>query len=145
MNPLSQLYINKKFHKSASVSICHYHRASFKKSLFIAYLEQESFRGSPGLVSFYCECVVTFYFSLFSYFCCEVYFCCQYLWQSSVVVSKFLSRVSRSGLLQPLVINITGLVQFEKNLSYILSPLASKNYLLQSISVKLNPSIFIFQ
>ena len=33
--------------------------------------------------------------------------------------------------------NITGLVQFGKNLSFILSPFASYNYFLQSISVKL--------
>ena len=70
----------------------------------------------------------------------------QCLLQISIVVPNFLSSVSRSGLIQPLVINIanwlvllqllviniTGLVQFEKNLSYILSSLASKNYFLQS-------------
>ena len=36
-----------------------------------------------------------------------------------------------------LVINVTGLVQFGKKLSYILPPLASQNYQLQNISVKL--------
>ena len=36
-----------------------------------------------------------------------------------------------------LVINIAGLVQFGKNLSHILPPLASYNYLQRSISVKL--------
>ena len=36
-----------------------------------------------------------------------------------------------------LVINVFGLVQFPKNLSYILLPLASQNYLLQNICVKL--------
>ena len=36
-----------------------------------------------------------------------------------------------------LVINVFGLVQFRKNLSYILLPLASQNYLLQNIYVKL--------
>ena len=36
-----------------------------------------------------------------------------------------------------LVINVFGLVQFQKNLSYILLPLASQNYLLQNIYVKL--------
>ena len=41
-------------------------------------------------------------------------------------------------MLQPyLVINVTGLVQIEKNLNYILPPLASYNYLQQRISVKL--------
>ena len=39
-------------------------------------------------------------------------------------------------MLQPyLVINVIGLIQFGEKLSYILPPLASKNYLLQSISV----------
>ena len=36
-----------------------------------------------------------------------------------------------------LLINLTVLVQFGKNVSQILPPLASQNYLLQSISVKL--------
>ena len=51
----------------------------------------------------------------------------------------FLGGVSRGELLQPyLVVNVTGLVQFRKNFSYILPPLASYNYYLQqSISVKL--------
>ena len=42
-------------------------------------------------------------------------------------------------MLQPyLVINVTGLVEFEKNLSFILPPLACYNYYLQQgISVKL--------
>ena len=39
----------------------------------------------------------------------------QYLKESSEVVRRFLSGVLRSGLLQPLVINITGLINFEKN------------------------------
>ena len=44
----------------------------------------------------------------------------------------------RDELLHPyLVINVTALVQFKKNLRYIVPPLASQNYLLQSISVKL--------
>ena len=48
------------------------------------------------------------------------------------------SGVSRGKLLQSyIVINVTGLIQFVKNLSYILPPLGSQNYLLQSISVKL--------
>ena len=41
-------------------------------------------------------------------------------------------------MLQPyLVINVTGLVQFGKNLNCVLAQLASRNYLQQSISVKL--------
>ena len=41
-------------------------------------------------------------------------------------------------LLQPyLGIDLTGLVQFGKNMRYILPPLVSQNYLQQSISVKL--------
>ena len=43
-----------------------------------------------------------------------------------------------------LVINVTGLFQFGKNLSYILSPLASKDYLLQNISVKLTYQFLYF-
>ena len=44
----------------------------------------------------------------------------------SGVVTRFLSEVSRRALLQPyLVINLPGLVQFGKNLSYILPALAS--------------------
>ena len=38
MNPPSQLYINRKFQKYISVSICHCHRASFMRSLFIAFM-----------------------------------------------------------------------------------------------------------
>ena len=152
MNPLSQVYINRKSQKYVSISICHYHRASFMKSLFIAYLEQWVISWPSGLISVFCECVVCFYFCLFSYFCCGVYYLlrywgkfCKYLWQSSIVVHKFLSWVSTSGLLQPSAINITGLVQIWKKFSYILSPLASKNYLLQSTSVELIVSIFMFQ
>ena len=48
------------------------------------------------------------------------------------------SQVSKRELLQPyLVINLPGLDQFGKNLSYILPPLAFWNCLQQSISVKL--------
>ena len=43
---------------------------------------------------------------------------------------------SRGELLQLyLMVNVTGLVQFGRNLSCILPPVASQNYLLQSISV----------
>ena len=135
MNPLSQLYINRQLQKYVSVSICHYHRASFMKSLFIAYLEQWVISWLSRLISFYCECVVCFYFCLFSYFCCLIYYLLRY-W------GRFVN--TWLGLLQPLVINLTGLVQFGKNLSYILSSLASSNYFLQSISVKLIVSVFTF-
>ena len=62
VNPLSQIYINRKFQKYISVSICPCHRAYFMGSLFI---------GSAALISFYCVCVVSFYFSLFSFFFVE--------------------------------------------------------------------------
>ena len=105
MNPLSQLYINRQLQKYVSVSICHYHRASFMKSLFIAYLEQWVISWLSRLISFYCECVVCFYFCLFSYFCCLMYYLLRY-W------GRFVN--TWLGLLQPLVINLTGLVQFGK-------------------------------
>ena len=41
VNPLSQLYINRKFQKYISVSICHCHRAPFMRSLFIAFKNDE--------------------------------------------------------------------------------------------------------
>ena len=41
VNPLSQLYINRKFQKYISLSICHCHRASFMRSLFIAFKNDE--------------------------------------------------------------------------------------------------------
>ena len=73
VNRLSQLNINRKFQKYISVSICHYHRESFMKSLFIAFESDEWCHfvvrfGSSALISFYCVCVVSFYFSPFSYF-----------------------------------------------------------------------------
>ena len=37
VNSVSQLYINCKFQKCISVSICHCHRASFMRYLFIAF------------------------------------------------------------------------------------------------------------
>ena len=64
VNPLSQIYINRKFQKYISVSICPCHRPYFMGSLFI---------GSAALISFYCVCVVSFYFSLFSYLFCGVH------------------------------------------------------------------------
>ena len=73
VNPLSQLYINRKFQNYICVSICHCHRASFMRSLFIAFKSNEWFNfvvhiGSPVFFLFYCVCVVSFYFSAFSYF-----------------------------------------------------------------------------
>ena len=74
VNPLSQLYINRKFQKYISLSICHCHRASFMRSLFIAFKNDEWCHfvvriGSLALISFYCVCIVSFYFSLFLLFC----------------------------------------------------------------------------
>ena len=72
VNPLSQLDINQKFQNYISVSICHCHRAPFMNPLFITYKNDEWCHfgvclGAPALISFYCVCVVYFYFSLFSY------------------------------------------------------------------------------
>ena len=143
MNPLSQLYINWKFQKYISVSICHCHRAFFMKSLFIAYKNDEWCHflvriGSPAFISCYCVCVIFFYLSLFFLiFFCGVYYLLRYWGKfnytfnntaptaNNIVAPKFLSGVSMSWLLRSLVINITGLIQFGRNLSYILSPLAS--------------------
>ena len=41
VNPLSRLYINQKLKKYTSVSICHCHRASFMRSFFIAFKNDE--------------------------------------------------------------------------------------------------------
>ena len=76
VNPLSQLYINRKFQKYISVSICPCHRASFMRSLFIAF-KNDKWRHFVvlivpiALISFYCVCVASFCFSLFSYFFAE--------------------------------------------------------------------------
>ena len=90
VNPLSQLYINQKFQKYVSVSICHCHRASFMKSLFIAYNDDEWRHlvvriDSLAFISFYCVWVASFYFSIFNYFLWSLLFAevlrqvCQYL------------------------------------------------------------------
>ena len=76
VNPLSQLYINRKFQKYISVSICPCHRASFVRSLFIAFKNDEwrhfvVLIVSIALISFHCLCVASFCFSLFSYFFAE--------------------------------------------------------------------------
>ena len=70
VNPLSQLYISRKLQKYISVSICHCHRASFTRTLFIAFKNDEWCHfvvriGSPALILCYCVCVFSFYFSLF--------------------------------------------------------------------------------
>ena len=70
VNPLSQLYISRKLQKYISVSICHCYRASFTRTLFIAFKNDEWCHfvvriGSPALILFYCVCVFSFYFSLF--------------------------------------------------------------------------------
>ena len=50
----------------------------------------------------------------------------------------FLSGVSRGEMIQSyLVISVTGLFHYGKKFSYILPSLASQNYLLQSVPVKL--------
>ena len=41
VNPLSQLYINRGLQKYISVSICHCQRASFMRSLFTAFKNDE--------------------------------------------------------------------------------------------------------
>ena len=89
--------------------------------------------GSPVFISFYCVCFASFYFFSFSDsflwiplpFSFEVSLL-SILKKSSGVVTRFLSEVSRCALLQPyLVINLPSLVQFGKNLSYILPARAS--------------------
>ena len=70
VNPLSQLYINRKFRKYISVSISHSHRASFMRSLVIAFKKDEWCHfvvriGSLALISFYCVCAVSFCLSYF--------------------------------------------------------------------------------
>ena len=62
-------------HKICKISICinHCHKASFMKSLLIAYKNHEWFHfvvriRSPALVQFYCVWSVSFYFPLFYYF-----------------------------------------------------------------------------
>ena len=76
VNPLLQLHINRKFQKYISVSICPCHRASFVRSLFIAFKNDEwrhfvVLIVSIALISFHCLCVASFCFSLFSYFFAE--------------------------------------------------------------------------
>ena len=68
VNPLSQSYINRKSQKS--VSIYHCDRVPSMNTLFIAFKSDELRHfavrvGSAALTSFYCVCVVSFYFSLF--------------------------------------------------------------------------------
>ena len=70
LNPLSQLYIDRKFQKYISVSISPCHRASFMRSPFIAFKNDEWCHlvvciGSVPLISFYCVCVSFLSISLF--------------------------------------------------------------------------------
>ena len=79
VNPLSQIYINRKFQKYISVSICPCHRAFFMRFLFIAFKNDEWCHfavriNSLALISFYCVCVVSFYFPFFSYYFCGVHY-----------------------------------------------------------------------
>ena len=54
-------------------------------------------------------------------------------------VPRFLDGVSKDGLVQPyLVINVTGLVQFGKNLCYILTILTWKNLCFIEFSTKIH-------
>ena len=58
VNPLSQLYINRKFQKYISVSICHCHRASFMRSFFIAFKNEQCHfvvRVSPSIETPKCQ------------------------------------------------------------------------------------------
>ena len=79
VNPLSKLYINRKFQKYVSVSIFHCHRTSFMRSLFVLYKERwmVSFRGTYWLSSAYfillCVCRFFLYLSFFIFFCRAYY------------------------------------------------------------------------
>ena len=86
-----------------------------------------SFRGTYWLPNVYSILLRVVSFLSISFFFSEFFwYVCQYLKQSSGGVPRFLSGVSSDELLHPyLVINLPGLVQFERNLSYILPPLAS--------------------
>ena len=86
-----------------------------------------SFRGTYWLPNVYFILLrVVSFLSISFFFSNFFWYVCQYLKQSSGVVPRFLSGVSRGELLQPyLVINLPGLVQFGKNISYILLVLAS--------------------
>ena len=97
--------------------------------------------GSPTLISLYCTCIVFFCFPLFTYFFVESATCSEIevsLINYKKEVELLLDSKCMGGFLQPyLVISITGLTEFGKNLSYALSSLAPSNYFLKSISVKL--------
>ena len=106
------------------------------KSLFIAFENNEWCHfmvciGSPAFISFYCVCFIFFYFFRFFLFLLWILLLfgfrliCQYLKQSGGVVPRFLSGVSRGELFQPYLVITPDLVQFGKNLSYILPPLTS--------------------
>ena len=70
VNPLSKLHINLKFQKYISVSIQHFLRASFMRSLFIAFKNDEWYHfvvriSSPAFFSFYCVCHFFLFLSFF--------------------------------------------------------------------------------
>ena len=77
------------------------------------------------------------FFSFLSFFLSFLWILLLFGFKESLSILKiklklFLCGVSRGELLQPyLGINVTGLVQFMKNFSYILPLLASYNYYLQ--------------
>ena len=88
--------------------------------------------GSPAFTSFYCAFRFFLYLPFFLIFFLWILLLFGFEVNLSILKTKqwscprFLSGVSRGELLQPfLVINLPGLVQFGKNLSYILPPLAS--------------------
>ena len=87
--------------------------------------------GSPVFISFYCVSLLSISFLFLNFLWIPLHFSLEVsllpiLKKRSGVVPRFLSEVSRRTFLQPyLVINLPGLVQFGKKLSYILPPLAS--------------------
>ena len=125
VNPLSQLYINQKFHRYIFfTSIYPCHRASFIKSLFIAYKSDEWFHfvvliGSPALILFI-ACVS---FLSISVFFLIIFVESATCWSIDLslsiliigVVPRILRWVFRGGLLQPyLVYDVTDLVRLRK-------------------------------
>ena len=117
-------------------------------SLFIAFEKDECCHfvariGSPALTSFYFVCFVSFYLFLFFF----LWILLLFGFEVSLSIFKIkhwrcpLVPCVESGfkgwIFSVLVINVTGLVQFGKNLSYIFRPLVSQKSFQQGISVKL--------
>ena len=74
INHLLQQHINRKFQKYISVSACPFHRASFMRSLFIVFKNNEWCHfvvriGSVALIFFYCVCRFFLFLSFFLHFC----------------------------------------------------------------------------